>query len=501
MWYKIIEILTLNVANRENNMKFSKLLLCIVAIGMTTGLYAQVENNRQQQDGSNFNLDVNERDFVALKEYIAGKRNIELKEKVNNLKISGDMRAEWRHMNEKGLRPITIPGVGIFSQDLFFANGPFKSLRGQGKVDPYTINSAVPLGLPLSRNDFDVEFNIYFKYNYERAYAVAHLQFDNACGVSDNGWLNYDEDPAGFHGSGTSREINLKRCYWGYKIYEEGGTLFDIEVGRHKLYDIFESEIQFGSRMDGIALYGSHTKEGYGEWYMMLAGFVVDERVNHLAYGTEIGYMNIMDQGVDIQYSFINWNKYGRNRFFVRNPNGFRFQTSQLTLTYHLNPEWICGKYGEIFGAVLYNSDPKHTPNLFRGEFNPVTDVARVIELHVPGARKKSRERWGWYVGFLIGKVEKEGDWSLEVQYQYVSAFVCPDEDSNGVGIGNVLEESLTYQQRSNMNFKGWKFEGLYAITDNLSIDTKLEFTRSVKKSIGGPHHYSCFEIETIYAF
>ncbi len=59
----------------------------------------------------------------------------------------------------------------------------------------------------------------------------------------------------------------------------------------------------------------------------------------------------------------------------------------------------------------------------------------------------------------------------------------------------------MTYQQRSCVNYRGWRFEGLYALTDNLTIDTKLEFSRALKKSIGGPHHYSNFEIEAIYAF
>lgn len=481
-------------------MRFLSLTLSFfVVMIMTSSLLftAEVENDRLAQDGDDFNRDLNERDFEALKRYIATKRNVELKEKVNNLKISGDVRTEWRHLTEVGVRPLTLPNIGVFSQDLFLANGPFRSLRGRGKVDPYTINTGTPQGLPISKNDFDVEFNIYFKYEYGCSYAVAHLQLDNACGVSDNGWLNFDEDPAGYHGSGSGNNLSLKRAYWGWEIYKGASKRFDVEVGRHKLYDIFESEVQFSSRMDGIALYYSGSTENKGEWYWTLAGWVVDERVNHLAYGTEVGYMNIMDQGFDIQYSFVNWNKYGRNRFFVRNPNGFRYKTSQLTLTYHLNPEWLCGKIGEVFAAVLYNADRKHTANIFKGVIDEDTGEVSFG----PIRQRQHYERWGWYVGFLIGKVEKEGDWSLNVMYQYVPAFVFPDNDENGVGRGNVLEESITYQARGNANYKGWKFESLYALTDNLTIDTKLEFTKAVRKSIGGPHHYSNFEIEAIYAF
>lgn len=490
-------------------MKLCRMMLSILFVMvLASNIYAstEVENNRQTQDGGNFNRDLNDNDFRALADYIATKRNIDIKDKATHLKLSGDVRTEWRHLTETGRRPDVLASKNVFEQATFLLNGPYRSLRGGGKTDPYTENNATPRGLPISKNDFDVEFNLYFKYENGRNYAVAHLAFDNACGVADNGWLNFNEDPAGYHGSGEGHKISLKRCYWGYNLYNECGTRFDIEVGRQKLYHIFESELACGSRMDGIVLYLSQQKESMGEWYWTLAGWVVDERVNHLAYGTEVGWLNIMDQGMDVQYSFINWNKYGTNRFFVRNPNGFRFMVNQLTLTYHLNPEWFCGKYAEIFGAVLCNSDGRHRSGTYRGippdkQDPPIIggDPKDYIIRHFKGPGKN--QRWGWYLGFLIGKVRNEGDWSLEVQYQYAGAYAMPDEDMNGIGLGNCLDESITYQRRGDTNWKGWRFESFYAITDNLTLNSKLEFTRQIKKSLGGKHHYSCFEIEAIYAF
>ncbi|MBS4171143.1 Uncharacterized protein NEOC95_001884 [Neochlamydia sp. AcF95] len=481
-------------------MKHYTLLFSLLALMGTTSIISaqEIENNRLSQEGR-----LNERDFNALQEYISTKRNVDLAEKANNLKVSGDVRSEWRHVNEKGVLPKTEGGKSVFSQAHYVSDGDYKKLRGGNATDPYTVKEEVtPRGLPLSRNDFNVEFNVFFKYEYDRAYAVAHLQYDNACGVSDNGWLDFSQDPAGYHGSGAGKDFSLKRAYWGYNIYEGGGTRFDIEVGRRKLYDVFESEVQFGSRMDGIALYYSGSTETIGEWYWTVAGFVVDERVNHLAYATEIGLMNIKDYGLDVQYSFINWNKYGRNRFFVRNPNGFRFKTSQLTLTYHLNPDWFWGKPTQIFGAVLYNGEGRHRSGAYEGrrdELNPTQWYVHHHQNH--HHRSDNRQKWGWYLGFLIGQVEKEGDWSFEAQYQCVQAYAMPDNDNNGIGRGNILEESITYQGRGNTNYKGWKFEGLYALTDNLSLDVKLELTRAAKKSIGGKHHYSNFVAEAIYSF
>lgn len=103
-------------------MKFLNLIgLMLALMIMNVGFLSaqQTENNRTQQDGANFNLDINERDFNALKEYISTKRNVDLKEKITNLKISGDIRTEWRHLTETGIRPLTLPGIGVFSQDLF----------------------------------------------------------------------------------------------------------------------------------------------------------------------------------------------------------------------------------------------------------------------------------------------------------------------------------------------------------------------------------------------
>lgn len=479
-------------------MKLFKLMLpLLVTLGLTSSLFAvEVENNRREQDGGDMGRGMNARDFDALQDYISSKRNMDLKEKSSHLKISGDVRTEWRNLQETGLRPITKPADGNFSQDDFITDGPYRNLRGGDRVDPYTINKKNLFGLPISRNDFDVEFNLSFKYEYGRNYAAAHLQFDDSCGVSDNGWWDTVEDPAGFHGSGIGDKLSLKRAYWGYHVYEGCGVRFDLEVGRHKLYDIFESEIQFSSRMDGIALYLSGENKERFDWYWTVAGWVVDERVNHFAYGTEVGFLNIMDQGLDVQYSFVHWNKNGKNRFFVRNPVGMRFQTNQLTLTYHFNREWFCGKPAELFGAVIYNSSPRVTSKrfIFKGPGKEYTSYRYI-------SKNADNQKWAWYVGFLIGEVKKEGDWSFETQYQYCQAYSVPDDDSNGLGRGNCLDESLTYQFRGNTNFHGWKFQGLYAITDNLTIDSKLELTRQIKKSIGGKHHYSCFEVEAIYAF
>ena len=100
-----------------------------------------------------------------------------------------------------------------------------------------------------------------------------------------------------------------------------------------------------------------------------------------------------------------------------------------------------------------------------------------------------------------MGDVEKEGDWALEIQYQYVEALAVPDKDMSGIGRGNVLNNTFTSKQRGNTNFRGWRIQGLYAITDNINIDGMIEASKAINPRLGGRHTYSKVEIETIYAF
>lgn len=383
----------------------------------------------------------------------------ENQEKICNLIISGDVRTEWRHLTERTKHTSIRPR------------------RAKKHHDQ----------LPLSRNDFDFEFNLRFEYTCERSWAVAHLQFDNSGGVDDNG-RSCKEDPEGFHGSGESNDIDLKRAYWGYNIFTCDDTRLDIEIGRRRLYDVFDSEIEFFSRFDGILLKYNSNLENISDYYLKLAAFIIDERVNHFGYVGEFGFLNIYDTGIDFKYSFIYWNKYGKNRCGFHNPEGFKFQISQWILKYHFNPDFFCGYPAEIYSGFLYNHDRHYT------HFSEK-------ELKKKKEKAGKNENRGWYIGFLIGEVVKAGDWSIDIEYQYVEANAIPDDDVSGIGRGNFIGSSFTETGRGNANYKGWRFEGLYALTDNLSLNPIIEFTRAANKKIGGLHHYSKFELEAIYAF
>lgn len=416
-------------------------------------------------DLEDFNDELDERDFQAVTEYINTKRSIELQEKACNLAISGDIRTEWSHITEK-------------------LNG--QKLRG-GRVPRCGSGFVSP-------NDFDIDVNLYFDYKCERAWGVAHIEFDNPAGVQEHDKicglrpLIFDRcgiiDPDACFGSGRCDSICLRKAYMGYNICADGVSRFDIEVGRRRLYDVFDSRIQFLARFDGL-VFRYATQWECTDIYWNIGAFVVDERTNHYAYITELGALNILDSGFDFKYSYVDWDTNRLNRCGIRHPFGWKFKNSQWTAAYHFDPEFI-NMSAKIYGAFIWNHAAE----------------ARIL------TRNKRLDK-AWYIGFLIGEVAKEGDWSLDFNYQYCEAQAVADCDLSGIGRGNFFKESFNMQgsdgdplnARGDANYKGFRIEGLYALTDNLSIDAQFQYSQPVDKTIGGNLNYSKFKIEAIYAF
>ena len=485
-------------------MKLYRILLLLLVAASFASTAAYADRGRGRQDGSDFEMELNERDWDALREFLNTKRTIDIKKKADNLSISGDVRTEWRHLMEK-------------------ENGFI--LRGDDAVDPLICR-------PISRNDFDIEVNLRFDYTVERTWAVIHLQYDNAAGVDGQTDTVCECDPYALRGSGSCDSICLKKAYFGYNLCSDCDTRFDIEIGRRgNLYNVFDSKVEFLSRLDGILLHYASSWECVADYYLKFAGFVVDEKVNHFAWATELGFLNIADSGFDLKYSFIDWVKNGRTRCWPRikcqnkiiravadhainrrhflkkhllHPRdviGNAFRVSQILLLYNLNPDLLCGYPSRIYAAFLINHDAKplkapicgtvkdleselhhhHHPIVLPGcACNPANRI-------VTGFKKyHSKDQYAWYVGFRVGEVVQEGDWAFDVQYQWVEANSIPDTDVGGIGRGNVLDSSYTEDGRGNTNFKGWRVEGLYAFTDDITIDMIIEASREINKILAG---------------
>ena len=405
------------------------------------------------------------------------------------MSIAGDIRFDWAYITEK---------VNCHRLRKGNKNGTARQLP-DGRIvdvgDPAYLATLTPEerafvehGSPFSDNAFNAEFNLYFDYICDRAWGVAWLQFLDAGGI-EHGFKNCETDPQGLFGSGCCDNLCLKKAYMGYNICADGCSRLDVELGRRPLYTVFDSRIQFQARFDGILLKYNRAIECWGDFYWYLGGFVVDERVDHYAYVTEVGLLNIYDSGLDFRYSFIDWkslNGHKINRCFTPRPLGADYRISQFTLEYNFNPEYLCVP-SKIYGAFLWNSAAPHLDSVF-------ADV---------DTRHHNRENIAWYVGFIVGEVCHEGDWSFDMNYQVCQLFAVPHQDFGGIGCfgSNLLGDTPTANLRGFTNYKGWRFEGLYALTDNLSIDAILEFSKQDKKVFAGKHSYSKFELQAIYAF
>lgn len=449
------------------------------------------------------------------------------------LSITGDVRAEWQYITEYG---VTSP---TFQEEF----GPF--LPDQVAIFPQneTIRPAQPnckRGVrtcrgPLASNDIDIDLNLYFEYRTPCCWAIAHIEFDNdggvrgtrkLCGTRSNrckksdchccekpkkdvapldglptdccNHVNYNPcDPIDCQapfGSGDFEAIALRKAYFGYNIRTCGLSRLDIEVGRRRLFDVFDSRIQFLSQFDGITFRYTTQLAGITDFYWNAAVFVVNEHINHFAWVSEVGFLNIYDSGFDFKYSIIDWFKTGNNECCVPRADGWRFINSQWTAAYRFNQDYFPVRV-KLYGATLYN--------------------------HAADARfytDDKRYPLGAYLGILIGEVIGQGDWSIDMNVQYVGALAIADADLVGIGRGNNRNETITMaaglrhftpeerkyatqNARGNTNYKGIKIEGLYALTDNLSIDAQFIHSEAANKTIGGRHSYNKFKVEGIFAF
>lgn len=471
-----------------------------------------------------------QRDQKPVRDWVYSKRTIPLEEKACNLTLAGDVRFKYAHLYEKER------GYCLRGSDAFVPGYSDEVVPSTGPNDPAgewtefliamgdTTAGGRPrdlLGNPWSTSVFEVVLNLYVDYVCDRSWGVAWVEFANVGGVKQHN-KTCMQDCCGPFGSGTFDGLLLRKAYFGYNICVDGESRLDIEIGRRPLWTVFDSRVQFQSNMDGILLrYFTSGCAGLGsDLYVNAAGFVVDEKAQHYAWIVEAGMYNLFDCNLDIKYSYIDWVKPNasdnrKNRCGCVRADGWNFRNSQLTFEYTIEADWMCSK-AMAYGAVLYN----HAADLIVGKncTNSTTYEKQLFACN--------KENLAWYLGFLFGEVCGCGDWAIDINYQHVEAQAVADPEVGGIGRGNVLGRSFTQGitggcspavYRGNANYQGWRFEALYAITDNLTADISLEYSKSEDSSIGpgyiyvngvkgaeiakNNHSYSKFQIDGIYAF
>ena len=400
--------------------------------------------------------DSDSRDMDALRRWLQDKRLVTMREIGGDLSLSGEVRTEFQAANEVK-----------------------NNIQQRGKH-----------GLNLRpMYAWDVEVNLMLDYRTERTWAAVKLEFDNDMGQR----------------SGTTNHIKLEKAYLGGRLVPGDTFTMDAEIGRRFLYNVFDSRVEFGSIFDGALIRFSKAFESLGDSYANIGAFLVDDKTNHYGFVGEIGALRIANIGLNMKYSLIDWYRPGgeteRGNTNAENQLAdlrYRFLVSQLLASYQCFPEWIGKRLIKFYAAGLINHLAENNP---------------LAQADVEG-QSFGKENWAWYAGVSIGLVKKQSDWAVDANFQWVQPQAYPDFDNNGIGRGNAAGVGL-YTLKSDgsggatslktatggTNFYGVQLEGLYAFTDNLTIQQTFNWSWTLDKRIGPNIIYKQYEMEFIYAF
>lgn len=416
---------------------FYSFLLVFCSIVFTT-LYAAEEETALED------LHLDEKDIEALREWVKSKKQqVMVKEKGGSLIISGEVRVELQSFNEK-------------------RNGVKQ--RGSGGAFP-----------DIASNAWDIELNLMLDYRTDRTWAAVKLEFDNNAGTV----------------GGTLDRLKLERAYLGGRVLDSDDYTLDLEIGRRRFSDIFDSKIQFGSFMDGILGKYSQWFDALGDFYIYGGPFLINESVNQYGYIAELGLLTIGNTGLYSKISWIDWDT--KDYSNPLKELAFAYMNTQWTWGYKCAPSWFGSKMTTFYIAGLINTAAR------------ATKVTR-----------HSKENLAWYAGFSVGEIRKKGDWSLDINYQWVQAQTIPDFEGAGIGRGNAAEVGLYSTKWVTKglgkatssstavgagNYRGPSITFNYMLTDTITVFQSYSQSSTLNKNIGPNLQYKMYEIELIYGF
>jgi hypothetical protein len=248
--------------------------------------------------------------------------------------------------------------------------------------------------------------------------------------------------------------------------------------------------LEFGSLFDGALFRFNKAWPSIGDFYCNVGAFLVNDRVNHYAYIMEMGGLRIANTGLNLKYSIVDWYKPYANQIDRRR---YRYVVNQILAVYQFYPDFIGNRFMKFYAGGLTNL------------------LARRVE-----QTHRERQNWGWYAGMSMGLVKKKGDWAVDVNYQWLQAQAVPEFDVSGIGRGNAAgvgfySNSINGNPDSGAttsatavgggNYQGFELEGLYAFTDNITLQQVFKFSITLDTDIGPNLRYRQYELEFIYAF
>ncbi len=430
---------------------FSLLLIAFVCC-TTPYLFAETSNNFATQMSDLLDT-VDQKESWAVREWMKSKR-IALNNKTGDFSIAGDVKAKWRNVHQKLGTQVVMPGPDTPSQ--------------------------------WPSNPFTIEFVLYLDYKADKTWASIKLDFDEAAGLFN----------------GQANNLALVRANMGYHLYDDGRAIFDVIVGRQRSYELYSSQIQFNSTLDGFTGIYSTSLDSFADFNFQGGGYIFNAVQSHPVWIFQLGLHDILDTGFYTEYAFCDWHKNTLRTSFT-NPAGgapyiagsekWAFQTNQFVLGYDFNPE-VFGRDVRLFGGILWNALARK----------------RVMEALSNGKTKNSQNLGGW-VTLRMGSVQKAGDWAFQTQWQVVQPYAVPDWDVSGFGRGNATSSSLfgftnfakpqNFPGNGNANYNGFEIDLLYSVTNELVLEMRIQRSLATTKGIGRDSKYTNFSLATIYAF
>lgn len=385
------------------------------------------------------NINDDESHIDALREWIATKRQVTVKETGGSLSLSGEVHVGFLSANEQ-------------------KNG-YKNI-GANSLHP-----------DIAADQFNVEFDLLFDYRADYTWASIKMKFENDMGLI----------------GGTFDNISMDRAFLGFRILDGEKFTIDFELGRRKLSYTFDSRLEFKSYFDGLMIKFSRSSDIKGDFYINFGPFVVNETRDQFAYVAELGLLNIYNTGVYFKYSIIDWNtKHYSDPAIAKR---FQFITSQFLLGYKfVSP--VIGKVATLYGAYLINTAAKRNAILNYHRDN----MAGYLGFYIGEIRKRGDWSFDTNFQYVLPQAIAEFDFSGIGNGNHDNAGLYTI-NTNGSG-GATTRSNAAGKE----NYWGWQFEFLYLISQNLTVSQSFKLSRPLD-CLPTKYKYKQYRLEFIYTW
>lgn len=429
-------------------MKWNKYFLPLAAfVSMTTG-FAETCTD----DEATSSMTYKEEDGLLIEQSASQQKSeIEFKPQMNNLAISGDVRAKWTRKKHK------LNGVDV--------------LGSNGYPSDY----------------YESRVNLLFNFDTDDSWSQVKLEFKNPMGVV----------------SGKSNGIAMRRAFIGYDFLQNDNQELYMEVGRQGSSDIFESQVQFDSTYDGIVLGYDYTLPTWGHIYIHGGPLVVNNVTDQFAWIGEVGFTNIGATGLYTKYSYAHWRKCGVDATGTKNSPEFRYANSQVTLGYVFKNK-ILGLPARLFSGFVHNhvakatesSAHKRRPNAYYAGFNV-------------GKLEKGGD-WNFTVAYERVELNSIPQFDLSGIGRGFSSGASPAVDVDPMNPANYPKVDGEYPNpddqpastfEGNTNYQGYSLTATYNITAFVGLRGDFKQSWQLAKAVGGENFYTEAALSLICSF